>query len=335
MIQKLILIFIMGLSLSLTNDHLTQKNQQVLEDQIESGFIFFGEQSFYGLNINTAPGELRFRIIKSGAFRVFLIESEINDQIKTLAGLNNTGRFIAAQTLLNGTQSSVDINYHNSFMLNFLTNDNITNIPQWLATKENIQRLSGEKYLAAVLPSQGGIIEITDTTYDFFAGEDNFEVLLPIPYEKYTVKQTDQFDGPYYYGMYQFLEFEILENINNPNLNTHFAMAHRIKNNPTDSVTVLFSPYRNHIYITINNDPSKIWMINVDGATIETYEGFDQLHKGNLPAIGITSKDLSILNFSNESLMVGIIFATIVILMIIGVAVFVNVRRQNKDKRAG
>jgi hypothetical protein len=119
--------------------------------------------------------------------------------------------------------------------------------------------------------------------------------------------------------------------MDNQDLNTHFSMAHQVKINPDDSVSLIAFPNQNQIYITINNDPTKIWMINLDGGTIETYEGFEQLHKGNLTAIGITSKDLFILNFSNESLMIGIILAASVILMIIGLSVFILIRKRAKN----
>ncbi len=321
----------MGIVLPYSNTNTFQYDPTSMNEQIESGFVFFGDTSFYGLNLNTAPGEVRFRIIKSGAYRLFLIESDQDNETITLAGINNLGRFIAGQTILDKSHSDIDSAYNNSFILNFLTNDNITDIKQWLNTQENINRLSGKKFIMSLLPSKAGLVEISQSTYDYYQAENNFEILLPISYQASENATSGNLNNPDYKAINQFLTLEILENINNPNLNTHFSMAHQVKINPSESVTLLISPTRNQIYITMNNDPTKIWMINLDGGTIETFQGFEQLHKGNLPVIGITSKDLYILNFSNESLMLGIIFITSAILTIIGLTVFINLRKVEQN----
>lgn len=334
MIQNIFLILFIGIFLPFSQSNTaTQIDPIIINDQIESGFVFFGEKPFYGLNINTAPGEIRFNVIKSGAYRLFLIESDQGNQTVTLAGMNNLGRFIAGQTIISDTESDINVSYNNSFIQNFLTNDNITNIKQWLITQEDINQLSGKKFILSTPALQAGVVEISESTFDFYPSENGFQILLPIPNKTLENNQTQDPIVQNYQAINRFLTLEILENINNPNLNTHFSMAHQVKNNPTDSVTLIISPNNNEIFITMNNDPTKIWMINLDGGTIETYQGFDQLHKGNLPEIGITSKDLYILNFSNESLMIGIIFATSVILMIIGLTVFINLRKRNVNNK--
>lgn len=330
MIQKIFLILFIGIFLPFSQPNTAIQNDPIiLNDQIESAFVFFGDKPFYGLNINTTPGEVRFNIVKSGAYRLFLIESDQGDQTITLAGMNNAGRFIAGQTIISDSEPENNIAYNNAFILNFLTNDNITDIKQWLITQENINQLSGKKFILSAPSLKAGVVEITESTFDFYPAENGFQILLPLPNKILKNKQTQDPIEQNYQAINRFLTLEILENINNPNLNTHFSMAHQVKNNPSDSISLIISPTQNEIFITMNNDPTKIWMINLDGGTIETYQGFEQLHKGNLPDIGITSKDLYILNFSNESLMVGIIFATSTILMIIGLTVFFNLRKRS------
>jgi hypothetical protein len=81
--------------------------------------------------------------------------------------------------------------------------------------------------------------------------------------------------------------------------------------------SIVLEPNKNMIYIAFDKDYEKLWMINLDGLTIETYSGFDKYHKGNVPKIGITSNDLRILNFSNEGLMKGVVLGAISIFIIL------------------
>ena len=86
----------------------------------------------------------------------------------------------------------------------------------------------------------------------------------------------------------------------------------------------------NKIYVALAKDFEKIWMINLDGLTVETFSGFDKYHKGNVPKGGITSSDLRILNFSNESLMQGVIIGALGIFIILLIPQITNLVKNYK-----
>jgi hypothetical protein len=133
-----------------------------------------------------------------------------------------------------------------------------------------------------------------------------------------TMQPDDSLNGFFHpFQQKKRVEAEIKKRISEFSVQDGFIVLENAQPRQDMIASAVFDPENNLIYLAFDKDFSKIWMINLDGETIETFSGFERYHKGNIPKIGITANDLRILNFSNEGLMVRIIIGAIGILIII------------------
>ena len=87
--------------------------------------------------------------------------------------------------------------------------------------------------------------------------------------------------------------------------------------------SMVFEPKTNSIYVALNRNFDKLWMISIDNKTIETYKGFEKKMKFHMPKEGVIASDLLNENYKNykpykENNNMVVILIIIGVLLIIG-----------------
>jgi len=302
-----------------------QQSQEISSSEI--GFAVYSQNTFYGLNLDNSLGEIRFRIETNHNQKVLFIDQKINDVYYTVAAINDHGSFFAYYPILE-TKNTIRIS-PTQFEKNYgqlLFERSSVPLPKEINLSVNPLIIDNSNQLFADENQNAYIIETIDGTSEIIPNQNPYEILTPINNNSDISLAKNNFFHPYQQKIRA--EIEINNNINDFSLNNGFDVL-KMTQPPQDIIaSIILDPNRNQIFLAFDKDFNKIWMINLDGGTIETYAGFEKYHKGNIPNIGITANDLRILNFSNEGLMVRIIFGAIGILIIVLATVLFNFRDQ-------
>ena len=305
------------------NNLTDQQTQEISSSEI--GFAVYSQNAFYGLNLDNSLGEIRFRIETNHNQKVLFIDQNINDVYYTVAATNDHGAFIAYYPLLE-TKNPIRLSptqFEKSFgQLLFERNSvplrkeiNLSMNP--LIIDNSNQLLADENQNAYIVQTINGASVIIPT-------QNPYEILTSLNSYSDISNANNDFFHPFQQKIR--VENEINSNIDDFSLNDGFDVLKKAQPIQDIIASIVIDANRNQIFLAFDKDFEKIWMINLDGGTIETYAGFEKYHKGNMPDIGITANDLRILNFSNEGLMVRIIFGAIGILIIILATVLLNIR---------
>lgn len=308
-----------------------QSNPQISDiNETELSFAVYSKSTFYGLNLDNSAGEIRFRIETNNKHKVLFIDQFFEDAYKTISGFNDQGIFI---NYINYFSSDKDSGISPSeFLLLFgpiLFED--TKLP----SNEEIQSsftsivINNSNQLFAEENRQGFTIQTINKNSIVQSDQKMFLMINGLQPLSQTENEIYDFSHPNNQKIR--VESEILKRISEFSINDGFIVLEQAQPNQNLIASVVIDAENNQIFLCFDKDFEKIWMINLDGETIETYSGFEQYHKGNIPEIGITANDLRILNFSNESLMVRIIFGALGIMLIILTTVVVNFKRKKVD----
>lgn len=288
-------------------------------------FVAFSKNTFYGMNLGTTNGELRFRIKEKNKNRVLFIDLYTKDEFSTIAAMNDHSVFITYQNHFNSTNpvylSPAD--FESKFGNLLFDNKRIPD-PQNFSIDNNPLIIAYTNQLFASEFGKAFIVESLETSPIIFEKQQNWQILTSLPSAFTDVESGNGFFHPF--QQKNRVESEIRKYISDFSLLDGFRVLQAAHPLESQTASVVFEPSKNQIYIVLDKEFEKIWMINLDGATIETFSGFDKYHKGNIPEIGITSSDLQILNFSNESLMDGVILWGVIIAIIIFLVTGVNYR---------
>lgn len=291
---------------------------------VEVAFVAFGEEPIYGLILNSSIGEVRFRIDRESQERILYIEVFENGQFITVAGMNNSGVLLVTQELLDAENQPQTSPYflalfqEEFIQTNLPLRTNANNAKTWFDEYDHKNELVNSHQLIADKTNSASIINFENNQILTSNPKNNFIILQPIQNGLSQLQNNFPKIKQEIIAQRNYLQTELV------NLTEEISVEKglTILNNASltdgrDIVTVSIRPSKNEFYITLDGDNEKIWMINLDGKTVETVTGFDQYHKGNIPSLGITSTDLRIINFSNERLMDSIIVLSLFILLIL------------------
>ncbi len=279
-------------------------------------FVAFSKNTYYGMNLDTSAAELRFRINEENKQRVLFIDTYTNDIYMTIAGINDQGVFVTYQNFF--TTSNPVYLTPTDFVSQFgdlLYERSRVPDPKTLSLENSKIVIDHANQLFASELGKSFIIESSTGYPAIIEKQLDWQILSPLASSFSDNENIDDFYHPYKQKLRA--EAEIRKYISDFSLLDGFRVLKAAQPRESQTASIIIDPGKNQIYIVLDKDFAKIWMINLDGATIETYSGIDKYHKGNMPEIGLTSNDLRILNFSNESLMDGVILWGVVIIVII------------------
>jgi hypothetical protein len=297
-------------------------SQSISDNNPELSFVVYSKNAFYGLNLDNSAGEIRFRIETQNQHRVLFVDQFKRDAYQTVAAVNDQGTFVSYFFFNEQITQISPTNFTEKFgsllfdQTSIPTAENIHLLSKSLLINNSSQVFADENQKGYIIRTINGNSEILENQNSLI--NSGFDLEL----------QTDSSINDFYHPFQQKkrVEDEINKRISEFSIQDGFVVLESAQPRQDLMASAVFDPENNLIYLAFDKDFSKIWLINLDGETIETFSGFERYHKGNIPKIGITANDLRILNFSNEGLMVRIIIGAIGILIIILAAVSVHIK---------
>lgn len=297
--------------------------QTISDNNPEICFVVYSKNAFYGLNLDNSVGEIRFRIETQNQHRVLFIDQFKSDAYQTVAAINDQGTFISYFFFDDQISQISPTNFTEVFgsllfdQISIPSAENIHLLSNSLLIDNSSQVFADENQKGYIVRTINGNSEVLENKNPSLI---NNGLNLTTP----SSGSINDFYHPY--QQKKRVASEINKRISEFSIQDGFVVLESAQPQQDMIASVVFDPENNLIYLAFDKDFSKIWLINLDGETIETFSGFERYHKGNIPNIGITANDLRILNFSNEGLMVRIIIGAIGILIIILATILVHMR---------
>lgn len=291
-------------------------------------FVVNSQKTYYGFNAGSLNKELRFRYKQQNRQNFLYVDLFENNQFYTIGAYNSKGIFILIQdhpgSLLQNRLSPTEFENHFSEIL-----FGASTIPSL-----NSEEFSMNKW---IIPNSNLIFaDKFGNTISVYSDNDDYQLYEnDLPYLGITYRYPyDEFNNNLDNSGQNFLYTQLMDEINktDENFSEEFGLKILTKFQPLNDtlISILISPNDNQVFVSLDKNANEVWRFDINGGTVETYTGFDQNHKANIPKLGITSSDLKILNFSNENLTRGIIAISIAILLIIIIPIIVYLPRNNK-----
>lgn len=297
--------------------------------------VYTKENTLYGMNYDYPDTEVMIKTFQRGNMKVFSMSfrnSSNNGKLSPVVVYNSNGLFINTQMQFPEVMGKNTPGEGECFfdeVERYIYGAGDTNgIKKFLNSKRIVQYPSPT--LHSLVADKNGNAMIVET------GNKNNEI-LPIN-NKFIVmtnfRNSDFKNAAYsdvegagadrYQAAYEYIE----KNINKFGIDNGMEVLNRTRQAsggfPTQC-TMLFNPRNNEIFISFKNDFNKVWKINLNKSTIETYKGFNEYHKIRLTSKGITATELQNLksNSGETSPMVKILImvAFISLLTIIVIAI--------------
>lgn len=291
-------------------------------------FVVNSQKTYYGFNAGSLNKELRFRFQQQNRQNFLYVDLFENNQFYTIGAYNSKGIFILIQdhpgSLLQNRLSPTEFENHFSEIL-----FGASTIPSL-----NSEEFSMNKW---IIPNSNLIFaDKFGNTISIYSDNDDYQLYEnDLPYLGITYRYPyDEFNNNLDNSGQNFLYTQLMDEINktDENFSEEFGLKILTEFQPLNDtlISILISPNDNQVFVSLDKNANEVWRFDINGGTVETYTGFDQNHKANIPKLGITSSDLKILNFSNEDLTRGIIAISIAILLIIIISIIVYLPRNNK-----
>lgn len=297
-------------------------------------FVVFSKDTYYGMNLDNSSGELRFRINQENKQRVLFIDVLKSDGYYTIAALNDKSIFTTYQnTIQNANPIYLAPQQFESLFGELLYEKIRIPDPTQPSFDINSLLIQGTNQIFASEFQKSFIIESTNQIPLVSNRNKDWMILSPNDTSATNLQPTLDPSQPNQQRIR--VEEEIRKYISDFSVMDGFKVLQSAQLNQENTASMVFDPSTNEVYIVLDKDFNKIWMINLDGATIETYSGFDKYHKGNIPELGITTNDLRILNFSNESLMNGVILGGSIIVVLILIVIGSNYLKSRQERNGG
>lgn len=327
MLRKFFIFFFLLLILFIPINNISAQTS----DNPQLSFVVFSKDTFYGMNLDNSSGELRFRINQENKQRVLFIDVLSDDGYYTIAAINDKSIFITYQNIINTITPTFLAPQQFETLFGQLLYDKVRiPDPNQPSFDSNSLIIPGTNQLFASEFQKSFIIEATDQLPLIINKDKNWMILSPIPSSFNNTNANLDSSHPFLQRMR--VEQEIRKYVSDFSVLDGFKVLQAAQPNQERTASIVFDPGTNQIYVVLDKNFDKIWMINLDGATIETYSGFDKYHKGNIPELGITTNDLRILNFSNESLMDGVIIGGCIIVALILIVIGSNYLKSRLEK---
>lgn len=295
-------------------------------------FVVYSQPVYYGLNAGSSTQELRFRFKQQKGQSVLFFDLFERNQFYTIGAYNAKGVLVLildnpdsfSRNRLTTTQFEDryrKLLYESSQIPDENSDD--YSLGKWLVPYSNILFSDKQGHTLSFLTDGASkqILKINDMPF--------FSLTYLFPYNQTQENSVqDELSATHK---------ELMEAINevDDHFNVELGMDILTSFQKNDQIltSVIISPQSNQVYLSLDKNAVEIWKFDINGGTVETYAGFDQNHKANIPSLGITTNDLKILNFSNEDLTLGIITIGSVIMFIIIVSVLFNLPNLRQETR--
>ncbi len=260
-----------------------------------TGFVVKSDNVLYGMNFDYPDVDIKISIRNINDRKVFIMAFKQAENLYIpVVGMNDLGLFGNLQMLLPAEELTANPEPGQISTLKLL-NDALNNFG---TVAEVIDYIADKKVVHANVtlhslfadPTGDGVIVEAGKDCNLTSGiKDKFLVMTNFPVCNFNEKKYTEVEGvgaDRYITVYE----NIQRNISSFNRDKAFETLEKTKLESDGFKTqcsLVFNPEEGNIYLSVRRDFSKIWKIDLDEQTIETFKGFDENKLIDLDETGI------------------------------------------------
>lgn len=321
-----------------------------------TGYAVYSDTVYYGMNFDYPDVPISFNIsYDNSGIKFFHMDFKEEDTYIMTVGMNDKGRFASCQMLYNGgnlvsTIKENEIGVGDVFLGSLCSNPSFDEIIDYLSDHRLVDLYRNLHTLIADPSGKAMVLEAgKENNLISDIGDKQFIVMTN--FLNSSIKDDDKKDvsgvgSDRYLTAYNYIQ----ENIDSFDYDKAFNVLEstvQTSTYPTQS-SMVFLPEKLEIYIALNRNFNKIWKVDIEKGTIESFAGFDKdycynidngsIMMGNLTnpsddEKNIASKAASASDKDTKADQKTVIYiASIVTMMIAAIAFYFIIYHCKKDK---
>lgn len=273
-----------------------------LQVRASTSFAVYSKTPLYGVNLDLNETDLMFRILEGDGKKVFFVTYtgqkmfNGNGYLPTVS-MNDRGLFVSSQIELPKPffaieQTEEQVELGDLVGETFLSFNSVAEVEERIWKKRLVNSEISLHCLFADVTGASAILEARESNV-IHEGEEGISLMteLPIALALDPSTSTELLDETARYN----LAYEI---ITNNFVDFDISKAFKVLEESAQSwrgggtlCSMVFDPIKAEVYLTLNQDYSKVWKISIAAGTIETWSGFSEYSK-NIIGTGITVGEL-------------------------------------------
>lgn len=272
--------------------------------------VYSKDNTLYGMNFDYPDTEVMIKTFQKSNLKVFSMSFRSGSEdgkFSPTVVYNSNGLFINTQMQFPEAKGKNTPGKGECFfdeVEKYIYGAGDTNgIKKFLNSKRIVQYTSPT--LHSLIADKNGnamIVETGDKNNEILPINNKFIVMTNFrnsDFKNVAYSNVEGTGADRYQAAYEYIE----KNINKFDIDNGMEVLNKTRQAsggfPTQC-TMLFNPRNNEIFISFKNDFNKVWKINLNKSTIETYKGFNKYHKIRLTSKGITAAELQNLKSDNN-----------------------------------
>jgi hypothetical protein len=268
-----------------------------------TSFAIYSDQPIYGMNFDYYNTEIRFCVAEEKGQDIFALVIREGDLFIPTALMNESGSFITLQMQYPATEAKSSRAKDELYIDELMMYAAEPRIEALLGEIENTRLVHRANYtLHAMLADIDGnavIAEAGTDANELLPINDNFIVMTNFKHSDFRDMPLEEISGTGA-DRYRAACKYLAESRENFNIDNAFACLQKTAQAIT-LCSMVFEPRESCIYLALDKNFEKLWKISLKDKSIETYKGFEESIKFQIPEgmEGILASDLAKGNFSN------------------------------------
>jgi hypothetical protein len=290
-----------------------------------TSFAVYNGSPLYGMNFDYPDVPIRFTIQEYGDLKIFQMEFRDQTQFVPTVGMNSSGLFSSSQMLFpeqpSFRGSDEFMNLWQLFQAGLYRHHSTAEV---LGLVEEYQIINSGLTLHDLFADPLGnavIIEVIDEQEKLIPMTGQYIVMTNFPISSIQGQPISEIEGAGA-DRYQIADQIIHENLDDFQVDTGFQILEEtaLRGEVSTQASMVFDPIDQKVYLALDLDFNKIWVVSLTENNISTWKGFSG--RGTLPLDhrGVTEKELLEieLSVSRDRILLDEILLSLVLFSILG-----------------
>jgi len=269
-----------------------------------TSFAVYSDEVIYAMNFDYYETDIRLVVGDNNGTKAFVMQFKYDNFFTSTVWMNDKGLFGSSQEQHPVEEGISRLGKDELFLVELvyhISEYNTVEEMQGFIEKKRFRQWGNNTIhtLLADIEGNAVIVEVGENGNELVPIIDDFIVMTNFKNSNFRDKQYQEVLGTGGTDRYRKAYKHILENKDNFNLDKAFEGLKMTSNSRATLCSMVFKPEENCIYVALNADFDKLWKISIDDKTIETFRGFEESLKLNIPTNGILASDLVNNNYSN------------------------------------
>jgi hypothetical protein len=269
-----------------------------------TSFAVYSGSPIYGMNFDYPEVPVRFTIQEFGDLQVFQMEfKDEGDYIPTV-GMNNEGLFVSSQMLFPEMPASPSdtenpLSIWQLYQAGLYSHTSVTEV---LDLVEEYQITNSSLTLHGLFADPSGaavVVEVIKDQEELTPITGNYIVMTNFPVSSIRGQPIDEVEGVGA-DRYKIAVLVIQENIDNFQVDTGLRILEEtaLLGEFSTQASMVFDPINLLIYIALDRDFNKVWLVSLKDNTISTFRGFTSQQTLPIDHRGVTEEVMAEMGLS-------------------------------------